>query len=60
VKWTPEDLGNAFLRLSSASDKAEAYYDDLVVWNRVLSASEIAALYGANAAVGVTCGLASP
>lgn len=41
----------------SSNNSPEGIYDDLVIWNRVLSFAEVASVYNSNAPVGTTCKL---
>lgn len=55
LPWIPgaEPTG---LRLGGPGNNApEGFYDDLVIWNRVVSFEELAALYGSGKSVGEAC-----
>jgi hypothetical protein len=55
--WTPVHPTATTFFLSFPNEPAGAYLDDVAVWTRPLSGSEIDALDGANKSVGDMCGL---
>jgi len=59
VPWTPKNGPLGWLRLSNSNStySADAAFDEVTVWNRMLSLQEIKAINGAGKPVGVLCGL---
>lgn len=57
--WTPQNTPLNWLRLSNsaAGYSARAHFDDVAVWNRRLSPTEIKAIYSAGKALGDVCKL---
>lgn len=55
--WVPNDSPVNFLRIGSEVSAARSVFDEIVVWTRVLSAGEIAALAASSVSAAVACGL---
>jgi hypothetical protein len=55
--WAPESTTISYVRLSSDTFPADVVYDDLTLWDRVLTIDEIRAIYAAPISIGGACGL---
>lgn len=55
--WDSDASAFAFRLGGTGASASDGEIDDVVVWNRVLSLSEMEALYAANAPVGTVCNL---
>jgi hypothetical protein len=55
--WVPNESPPSFLRLGSEVNSAKSVIDEVIVWTRVLSASEIAALAASPVSTATACGL---
>lgn len=57
VGWTPIEPTAGALRLGSTASVPQAAFDELVVWDRQLSLTDVNALRAASTSVGDACGL---
>jgi hypothetical protein len=55
--WVPDESPVNFLRIGSEVSAPRSVFDEVVIWTRVLSTSEIAALAASPVSVAVACGL---
>ena len=55
--WVPNESPVNFLRLGSDVSAPRSIFDEVILWTRVLSASEIAAVASSSASASVACGL---
>jgi hypothetical protein len=55
--WDPDESPVNFLRLGSEVSAPRSVFDEVVLWTRVISASEIAAVAASPVSIGVACGL---
>jgi hypothetical protein len=58
IQWASDGPAIALRLGGMAFNNPDGVFDDLVVWNRVLTFQEAAAVYQATSSVGTTCGLA--
>jgi hypothetical protein len=54
-KWVPGEPTVNYVRLGSTSTLPQALYDEVVIWDRVLSPTEITAVHALTVALGTAC-----
>jgi hypothetical protein len=57
LPWVPDESPVNFLRLGSEVSAPRSVFDEVVIWTRVVSASEIAAVAASPVSIGAACGL---
>jgi hypothetical protein len=55
--WLPGEPTVNYVRLGSPVTPPKSLFDEVAIWNRVLSAAEIATLYASPVSIGTACQL---